>query len=117
MYTLTTIKLKNIRNIKVKTKVFSCFRTVDGVKVYLKIMSHISSAVKYEFIRFETIRHAVIEGSISIFAQGVEQVALVLIFSFIFPIQPYFKSSIFPNNRLYFCCSRILASTKDLYHR
>lgn len=37
---------RDIRNIKVKTKVSGCFRTEDGAKDYLTILSFLGTAVK-----------------------------------------------------------------------
>jgi transposase len=61
---------RDIRNIKVKTKVSGCFRSIEGAKEYLKIMSYVSTAVKHGFSGFDAIRRAVTGDSLSIFAQG-----------------------------------------------
>lgn len=61
---------RDIRNIKVKTKVSGCFRSVEGAKDYLKIMSYVSTAIKHGFSSFDAIRLAVHGNSVSIFAQG-----------------------------------------------
>ena len=61
---------RDIRNIKVKIKVSGCFRSVDGAKEYLKIMSYVSTAIKHRITGFEAIRRAVMGESVSIFAQG-----------------------------------------------
>jgi transposase len=61
---------RDIRNIKVKTKVSGCFRSVDGAKEYLKIMSYVSTAIKHGISGFEAIRRAVMDQSLSVFAQG-----------------------------------------------
>ena len=63
---------RNIRNIKLKTKVSGCFRSVDGAKEYLKIMSYVSTAIKHGFTCFDAIRRAVMGNSMSIFAQDSE---------------------------------------------
>lgn len=63
---------RDIRNIKVKTKVSGCFRSVDGAKEYLKIMSYVSTAIKHGFTCFDAIRRAVMGNSMSIFAQDSE---------------------------------------------
>ena len=62
---------RDIRNIKVKTKVSGCFRSIEGAKEYLKIMSYVSTAIKHGFTGFDAIRRAVIGNSMSIFAQGL----------------------------------------------
>ncbi len=58
-------------NIKEKTKVSGCFRSIEGAKEYLKIMSYVSTAIKHGFTGFDAIRRAVIGNSMSIFAQGL----------------------------------------------
>ena len=63
MCLLTTIKLK---------ETFGCFRSVDGAKEYLKIMSYVSTAIKHGFTSFDAIRRAVMGNSMSIFAQDSE---------------------------------------------
>lgn len=55
-----------------KTKVSGCFRSVDGAKEYLKIMSYVSTAIKHGFTCFDAIRRAVMGNSMSIFAQDSE---------------------------------------------
>ena len=50
---------RDIRMIKVKTKVSGCFRTEDGARDYLKIMSYISTAHKHGFNAYEAIRKAI----------------------------------------------------------
>ena len=62
---------RDIRNIKVKTKVSGCFRSIEGAIEYLKIMSYVSTAIKHGFTGFDAIRRAVIGNSMSIFAQGL----------------------------------------------
>lgn len=61
---------RDIRNIKVKIKVSGCFRSVEGAKEYLNIMSYVSTAIKHGFSAFEAIRRAVMGESVSIFTQG-----------------------------------------------
>lgn len=63
---------RDIRNIKVKTKVSGCFRTTDGAKDYLAIMSFVSTAIKHGFSAFQAIHLAVLGEPLSIFAQGSE---------------------------------------------
>lgn len=59
---------RDIRNIMVKTKVSGCFRSVDGAKEYLKIMSYVSTAIKHGFTGFDAILRTVMGESMSIFA-------------------------------------------------
>ena len=50
---------RDIRMIKVKTKVSGCFRTEDGARDYLKIMSYIGTAHKHGYNAYEAIRSAI----------------------------------------------------------
>jgi transposase len=50
---------RDIRMIKVKTKVSGCFRSNDGAKSYLKIMSYVGTAKKHGFSAFEAIQQAI----------------------------------------------------------
>ena len=45
--------------IKVKTKVSGCFRTEEGVRDYLKIMSCVGTAHKQGYNAYETIRKSI----------------------------------------------------------
>lgn len=47
------------RMIKVKTKVSGCFRTEEGARDYLKIMSYVDTAHKQGHNAFEAIKKAV----------------------------------------------------------
>ena len=49
---------RDIRMVKVKTKVSGCFRTEDGAKDYLKIMSYVGTAHKHGFNAYEAIKNA-----------------------------------------------------------
>ena len=49
---------RDIRMAKVKTKVSGCFRTEDGAKDYLKIMSYVGTAHKHGFNAYEAIKNA-----------------------------------------------------------
>ncbi len=57
----------DIRNIKVKTKVLECFRSIEGAKEYLNIVSFVCIAVKHGFSYFDAIRLAVSGNSLSVF--------------------------------------------------
>ncbi len=48
---------RDIRMVKVKTKVSGCFRTEDGAKDYLKIMSYVGTAHKHGFNAYEAIKN------------------------------------------------------------
>lgn len=51
---------RDIRNVKVKTKVSGCFRTEQGARDYLKIMSYIGTAKKNHVNVHEAIRQAIV---------------------------------------------------------
>ena len=50
---------RDIRMIKVKTKVSGCFRTEEGARDYLKIMSYIGTAHKRGYNAYEAIKNAI----------------------------------------------------------
>ena len=50
---------RDIRNIKVKTKVSGCFRSFDGAVEYLDIMSYIGTARKHAINSFKAVLLAV----------------------------------------------------------
>lgn len=50
---------RDLQMIKMKTKVFGCFRTDDDVRDYLKIMSYIGTAHKHGYNAYEAIRNAI----------------------------------------------------------
>ena len=58
---------RDIRMIKVKTKVSGCFRTKDGADDFLKIMSYVGTAKKLGINSFEAIRQAIAGNSDFIF--------------------------------------------------
>ncbi len=60
---------RDIRNIKVKTKVSGCFRSIEGAQEYLNIMSFVASARKHNVNPFEAIRFAV-WGMTDLFSRG-----------------------------------------------
>lgn len=49
---------RDIRMVKVKTKVSGCFRTEDGARDYLKIMSYVGTVPKHGFNAYEAIKRA-----------------------------------------------------------
>lgn len=49
---------RDIRMVKVKTKVSGCFRSEDGAKEYLTIMSYVGTAKKHGINAFEAIKSA-----------------------------------------------------------
>ena len=58
---------RDLRMIKVKTKVSGCFRSEDGAREYLKIMSYIGTAHKQGYNAFEAIKNAILGHSDFIF--------------------------------------------------
>ena len=51
---------RDFRMVKTKTKVSGCFRTEEGAKAYLTIMSYISTAKKRGFNAFKAIKNALV---------------------------------------------------------
>lgn len=62
---------RDIRNIKIKTKVSGCFRSIDGAVEYLNIMSYIGTARKHGLNSFSAVLAAVCGNPFS-FAIGTE---------------------------------------------
>ena len=50
---------RDLRMIKVKTKVSGCFRTEEGARNYLKIMSYVGTAHKQGYNAYESIKNAI----------------------------------------------------------
>ena len=63
---------RDIRNIKIKTKVSGFFKTEDGAKNYLRIMSFVSTARKLGKTAYEAIRSAVIGEPAVLLGLGTE---------------------------------------------
>ena len=59
---------RDLRMIKVKTKVSGCFRTEDGARAYLKIMSYVGTARKQGYSAYEAIKNALLGNPEFIFA-------------------------------------------------
>jgi transposase len=51
---------RDIRMIKTKTKVSGCFRSIEGARDYLKIMSYVGTAKKQRINPYEAIRKAIL---------------------------------------------------------
>lgn len=60
---------RSIRFSKVKQKVSGCFRTEDGAKVYMQIMSYISSCRKHGIGYFEAVRTALAGNALTLVSQ------------------------------------------------
>ena len=60
---------RDIRMVKTKTKVSGCFRSLDGAKDYLKIMSYVGTAKKQKINPYEAIRQAILGTPDIIFAK------------------------------------------------
>ncbi|SHK64192.1 IS66 family transposase, partial [Hespellia stercorisuis] len=58
---------RDLRMIKVKTKVSGCFRSEEGAQEYLTIMSYIGTAHKHGINAFTAIREALLGNSDIIF--------------------------------------------------
>ena len=63
---------RDIRILKVKTKVSGCFRSEEGAKDYAKIMSYVGTAKKLKINPYVAIRWAVVGTPELIFAKGSE---------------------------------------------
>lgn len=61
---------RDLRMVKVKTKVSGCFRTIEGAQEYLTIMSYIGTARKHEINPYAAIRSALSGNPDIIFKQG-----------------------------------------------
>lgn len=49
---------RDVRNVKIKSKIIGCFRSVEGAVNYLKIMSYISTAKKNDINAFDALSAA-----------------------------------------------------------
>ena len=58
---------RDIRMIKVKTKVSGCFRTEEGARDCLKIMSYIGTAHKQGYNAYEAIRYIFIQKLLTVY--------------------------------------------------
>lgn len=50
---------RDLRMIKVKTKVSGCFRIEEGARDYLKIMSYVGTTHKQGYNAYEAIKNAI----------------------------------------------------------
>jgi len=58
---------RDLRMVKTKTKVSGCFRSMDGARDYLKIMSYVGTAKKQTINPYEAIRQAILGNSDFVF--------------------------------------------------
>lgn len=63
---------RDVRMIKVKTKVSGCFRTKDGASTFVKIMSYVGTANKRGINSFAAIKNALIGEPMLVFAGSTE---------------------------------------------
>jgi len=59
---------RDIRMVKTKTKVSGCFRSKEGARDYLKIMSYVGTAKKHGLNAYDAIRRAILGKPEFIFA-------------------------------------------------
>jgi len=58
---------RDLRMIKTKTKVSGCFRSIEGARDYLKIMSYVGTAKKQGIKAYDAVRRAILGAPDSIF--------------------------------------------------
>lgn len=63
---------RDVRNVKTKTKVSGCFRSIKGAQDYLKIMSFISTGNKHGINAFDALTSAFSGNAEIIFGEGSE---------------------------------------------
>ena len=63
---------RDVRNVKTKTKVSGCFRSVKGAQDYLKIMSFISTGNKHGINAFDALTAAISGNAKIILGEGSE---------------------------------------------
>ena len=63
---------RDVRNVKTKTKVSGCFRSVKGAQDYLKIMSFISTGNKHGINAFDALTSAFSGNAKIILGEGSE---------------------------------------------
>ena len=63
---------RDVRNVKTKTKVSWCFRSVKGAQDYLKIMSFISTGNKHGINAFDALTATISGNAKIIFGEGSE---------------------------------------------
>ena len=63
---------RDVRNIKTKTKVSGCFRSLNGAQDYLKIMSYISTGIKHGVNAFDALTAAFSGNADIILSRGSE---------------------------------------------